>query len=81
MASNRTYELFGQTRTGPFSVYTIDYSRGSHPWLVTVQAVSSKQAKALAARGVWSTDRTGVGIRRIYGRQTEEMAPWLRFQP
>lgn len=47
----REYELYGQTRQGKWTCYSINYSRGSHPWICRVTAKGVKQAYAKAYAG------------------------------
>ena len=68
----RKYTLYGRSATGPFSAESIDYSIGTHRWVVTVRAVSVKQAVELAVRDVQSHEGSeGVLEAVLRVRQTD----------
>jgi hypothetical protein len=56
------YELYGETPSGRFTTRSIAYSRGTHPYVVSVRAVTIKQAYYLAYNGEHATDDSDSGI-------------------
>jgi hypothetical protein len=75
---SRLYTLYARFPGGSFSVRSITYSRGTHPWIYRVFASSVRQAYRLAARGVWARDDHSVGVREVMTRDAApERAPYL----
>jgi hypothetical protein len=58
----KVYELYGATPRGPFTTYSVNYSRGTHRCIVKVRAVSIKQAYFYAGNGVQAKDSTSAGV-------------------
>jgi hypothetical protein len=61
----REYVLYATHRGGHFSVYSVNYSRGSHAWTYHVYAASVRQAYYLASNEIFATGPDAVGVRVI----------------
>jgi hypothetical protein len=61
----KLHRLFATHRRGDFSIYSRDYSRGSHRWEYQVYATSSAEAKRLAKAERFAPDAKSVGVRKI----------------
>lgn len=64
-ARKREYTIYATSRGGDFTTYSVNYSKGTHPWVYKVYAVSIKQAYALAASETFAKDAHSVGVREM----------------
>jgi len=61
----KLYTIYADEPGGDFTVYSINYSRGTHCWTYKVYANSIKEAYSLAARDVYARDAKSPGIRTL----------------